>query len=304
MGTSFKTAVSHIRRSPFQALAASFVLTLTFFAFTVVSVLVYSSSKLLNYFETRPQVIAFLKSDVSEADISTLQKRLEDNSNTKDVRYVSKEEALSIYKSATSDNPLLGELVNASIFPASLEFSLADLTYAQDMIDSLKSEPTVESVGFTAALGGETSLSDVINRLKTVTGYIKIGGIAFVSLLGVTSIVILFVIISMRVIGRREEVDILNLIGATKGFIRKPLVTEAFIYTLSGVFLGWSIAFIAILYLAPTIVSYFGEIPILPKDAMGIFELFGIILAVEIVAGGLLALSGSLIAVSRVKKSR
>ncbi len=304
MRTPFKTALSHIRRSPFQALAASFVLTLTFFAFTVVSVLVYSSTKLLNYFETRPQVIAFLKSDVSESDISILQNRLEDNTNVKDVRYVSKEEALSIYKSATSDNPLLGELVNASIFPASLEFSLADLTYAEDMINGLKNENIVDSVGFTAALGGETSLNDVISRLKTVTNYIKIGGIAFVSLLAITSIVILFVIISMRIIGRREEVDILNLIGATKGFIRKPLVTEAFVYTISGVVLGWSIAFIAILYLAPAMVSYFGEIPILPKDALGIFELFGIILSIEILAGGILALSGSLVAISRVKKSR
>ena len=291
------------------------MLTLTFFAFTIVSVLVYSSSRLLNYFETRPQVIAFLKNDASDADIAALQGRLEENSNAKDVRYVSKEEALSIYKSATSDNPLLGELVNASIFPASLEFSVTDLTYAQDMIDSLKGESVVDSVGFTAALGGETSLNDVISRLKTVTGYIKVGGIGFVALLAVTSIVILFVITSMRVVGRREEVDILNLIGATKGFIRKPLVLEAFIYTLSGVILGWSIAFIAILYLAPTLVSYFGDIPILPKDALGLFKIFGVILSIEVVAGSLLALSGSLIAVgkarpttasevSRVKKSR
>jgi len=96
----------------------------------------------------------------------------------------------------------------------------------------------------------------------------------------------------------------LNLIGASKGFIRSPLVIEAFIYTLFGVLLGWAIAFIAVLYLSPSIVTYFGEIPILPKDVLGIFELFGVILGIEIVGGSLLALSGSLIAVSRVKKER
>ena len=79
---------------------------------------------------------------------------------------------------------------------------------------------------------------------------------------------------------------------------------EAFIYTLFGVILGWAIAFIAILYLAPTVVAYFGEIPILPKDALGLFELFGAILGIEIFAGVVLALSGSLIAISRVKKVR
>ncbi|EKE12238.1 MAG: hypothetical protein ACD_13C00249G0002 [uncultured bacterium] len=304
MNTHFKTAWSYIRRSPFQALSASFVLTLTFFVATLVSVLVYSSSKLLTYFETRPQVIAFLKSDAVDANIADLQGRLQENSHIKNVKYVSKEEALSIYKKATSDNPLLGQLVSPSIFPASLEFSVTDLSFAQDTIDKLKGESVVDSVGFTAALGGEASLNDVIGRLKTITTYVRIGGIVFVGLLATTSLVVLLVITSMRVVGRRDEVEILNLIGATKGFIRSPIVIEAFIYTLFGVILGWAIAFIAILYLAPTVVAYFGEIPILPKDALGLFELFGAILGIEIFAGVVLALSGSLIAISRVKKVR
>ncbi|MGA3291859.1 MAG: permease-like cell division protein FtsX [Candidatus Microgenomates bacterium] len=304
MNIHFKTAWGYIRRSPFQALAVSFVLTLTFFVATLVSTLVYSSSKLINYFETRPQVIAFLKSDAQDSDIADLQHKLEDNPHIKDVKYVSKEEALSIYKNATSDNPLLGQLVDPSIFPASLEFSVTDLSFAQNIIDQVKTENIVDSVGFTAALGGESSLNSVIQRLKTITTYVRIGGAVFVGLLAVTSLVVLLVITSMRVVGRREEVDILNLIGATKGFIRSPIVIEAFIYTIFGVVLGWAIAFIAVLYSAPTIVSYFGEIPILPKDVLGILELFGVILAIELFVGAALALSGSLLAVSRVKKVR
>lgn len=304
MNKHFKTAWGYIRRSPFQALSASFVLTLTFFVATVVSVLVYSSSKLLTYFETRPQVIAFIKSDASDTDIADLQHKLEGNPNIKDVKYIGKEEALTIYKNATSDNPELGELVNPSIFPASLEFSVTDLSFAESTIAELKTEKIVDSVGFTAALGGETTLNDVIKRLKTVTTYVKIGGIAFIGLLSASSLVMLLVITTMRVVGRREEVEILNLIGASKGFIRSPIMIEAFIYTLSGVIIGWAIAFIGILYLSPSVVTYFGNIPILPKDVLGLFKLFGIILGIEILGGSILALSGSLVAVSRVKKTR
>ena len=304
MKIHIKTAWDYIRRSPFQALAASFVLTLTFFVTTLVSVLVYSTSQLITYFETRPQVIAFIKSDTTETKIADLQHTLAADTHIKNVKYVSKEEALSIYKKATSDNPLLGQLVSPSIFPASLEFSVTDLSFAQSLIDKVKVEAIVDSVGFTAALGGESSLNDVVARLKTVTTYIRIGGIVFVALLSVTSLVVLLIITSMRVVGRREEVDILNLIGATKGFIRSPIIIEAFIYTLFGVILGWAVAFIGILYLSPTVVAYFGEIPILPRDALGIFELFGIIFAIEIIVGSILALTGSLVAISRVKKVR
>ena len=304
MNIHFKTAWDYIRRSPFQAFAASFVLTLTFFITTLVSVLVYSSSKLITYFETRPQVIAFLKADAKDSDIADLQHKLALDTHIENIKYVSKEEALSIYKKATSDNPLLGQLVSPSIFPASLEFSVTDLSFAQDIIKQVKSESIVDSVGFTAALGGESSLNDVVGRLKTITTYVRIGGIVFVGLLFATSLVVLLVITSMRVVGRREEVEILNLIGATKGFIRSPIIIEAFLYTISGVILGWAIAFIAILYLAPTAVAYFGEIQVLPRDVLGIFELFGVIFAIEVVTGAVLALSGSLLAVSRVKKAR
>jgi cell division protein FtsX len=300
----FRTAWDYIRRSPFQALAASFVLTLTFFVATLVSILVYSSSKLITYFETRPQVIAFLKTDAKDTDITNLQTKLTADPHIKDMKYVSKEDALSIYKNATSDNPLLGQLVSPSIFPASIEFSVSDLSFAQGIIDQVKSESIVDSVGFTAAVGGETSLNDVVTKLKTIALYVRVGGISFVGLLSLTSLIVLLIITSMRVVRRREEVEILNLIGATKGFIRSPIIIEAYIYTLFGVIVGWAIAFIAILYLAPTVVAYFGVIPILPKDIAGIFELFGIILGLEVVAGSVLATAGSLMAVSRVKKTR
>src|SRR3972149_7426680 len=128
MKTHFKVALDSIRRSPFQAIACISTLAVTFFVATIISVLVYSSSQILSYFETRPQVIAFLKSDASQEAINAFRNRLTSDQSLKDVRYVSKEDALSIYKNATSDNPLLGELVSPSIFPASLEFSVKDLS--------------------------------------------------------------------------------------------------------------------------------------------------------------------------------
>lgn len=300
----FKTALGYVRRSPFQALSATFVLTLTFFVATVVSILVYSSSQLINYFETRPQVIAFLKDSASETDIANLQHQLENDPRVKEVKYVSKEEALSIYKKATSDNPLLGELVSPSIFPASLEFSVKDLSYAQSIIDQVKGENIVDSVGFTAALGGESSLKDVVSRLQNISNYVRIGGAVFVGMLALASFVVLLIIISMRMATRREEVEILKLIGATQGFIRSPILIEALIYAFSGVVIGWAVAFIGVLYLAPTVVTYFGEIPILPRDPLGLIELFGIFLGIEAAAGIILALGGSMLAVSRVQKKK
>ncbi len=299
-----KTALGYLRRSPFQATAAIFVLSLTFFVATLVAILVYSSSRLLIYFETRPQVIAFIKDDATEANVNDLESRLAKDPKIKDLKYVSKADALSIYKKATSDNPLLGQLVSPSIFPASLEFSVTDLSFAQEVIDKLKSENAVASVGFTAAVGGQTNLNEVVTRLRTITNYIRIGGIIFTLVLGLASFIVLLITITMRMSSRKEEIEILNLIGATQGFIRSPIILEALFYGGIGVFIGWILAFIAVLYSAPMVSSYFGEIAVLPNNLTGMLSLFGLILGVEVVSGLILSLTGSLLAISRVRKGR
>ena len=161
-----KTSFQSIRRSPFQALAAVMVLSVTFFVATLIGVVLYGSSQILHEFETRPQVIAFIKKDVSGEKQNELKQKLEQDTRIRDIKLVTREEAVEIYKDATSDNPLLGELVSPAIFPASLEFSVEDLSFAQSVIDEIKSNDIVDSVSYTASLGGESELGAVLERLK------------------------------------------------------------------------------------------------------------------------------------------
>lgn len=299
-----KTAFSNIRRSPFQAFAAIFVLSVTFFVVTLMSLMVYASNNVLTYFETRPQIIAFIKDEIKAEEIAALQYKLEMDERVKEVKYVTKEQALEIYKEATADNPLLSELVSPSIFPASLEFSLNDLDYAEDIIGETKNEEIVDQVGFTASIGREDALQDSVDRLKTLTLYTRFGGGVFAAILTITSLLVLLIIISMRITTRREEVEVLDLIGATRGFIRKPLILEAITYAVVGVFMGWVVALILILYSTPAVLSYFNEIAVLPRDTLSLFGIFGMVLGVELFVGILLALIGSSLAISRAGRTK
>ncbi len=305
MSIHTKTAIDAIKRSPFQAMSAIFVMALTFFVATTVAVLVYASNNSLKYIETRPQIIAFLKSGVDQAEVTLLQSKLNNDVRLKEVKYVPKEEALEIYKQATVDNPLLSELVSPSVFPASLEFSVTDLTLAQTVISEVSSEEIVEQVGFTANIGGEQTLDDVLDRLKNISNYIRVGGIAFVAVLAGTSFLVLLVIISMRMASRKGEIEILSLIGATPSFVSKPIMMEGFLYSLIGVIIGWVSSLILWLYVSPTILNYFGQIPVLPKDPIPFFIMFLTFLGVEIVIGSVLSLVGTSIAINRsLKKLR
>lgn len=300
----FKTAISYLRRSPFQALSAVFVLTITFFVISLLAILVYSSQNVINYFQTRPQIIAFLKDGVQNEEVASLQNKISQNPMVKEVRYVSKEEALEIYKRATADNPLLAELVSPSIFPASLEFSLNDLSKAEEIINELKKQEIVDEVGFTATIGNESELGEVISRLKTIISYLRIGGGIFAGILLITSFLVLVFIIGLRLTTRKSEVEILDLLGAAPSFIKTPFLIEAIIYSMISVILGWGLNFILVIFLSPSLISYFGEIPVLPKDLLELILIFLLILVAEIFVGLLLAFLGVSIAVSRARPKR
>lgn len=297
-----KTAWKHIRRSPYQALTAVSIMTLTFFVATMLVVLGYATTSLLKYFETRPQLIAYLKKDASSEETAALQTKLASDVRVEGVKIVSKEEALEIYREATANNPLLAEFVSPKVFPASVEFSVKDLSFVQQLVEEVGQDPTVEEIAFTASLGDSQNLSQVIERLVRFSNYIRVGGGAFVGFLIATSLLVLLVIISMRISARREEIEILQLIGATPGFIRTPFLIEGMLYGVVGAFTGWLLALLLTLYISPSLINFFKDIPFLPTDIMALLGLFGVVIAGEVVLAALLGTVGSLFAIKRYLK--
>jgi len=77
MSTLQKT-FTQIRRSPFQGLAAIMITTLTLLVISVFSLISFGSIKILQYFESAPQVIGFFKpgEDLSDIQISNIKVQL------------------------------------------------------------------------------------------------------------------------------------------------------------------------------------------------------------------------------------
>src|SRR5260221_2891047 len=95
---SVKTTARQIRRSPYQAIAAIFIMMLTFLAISVFAFIVFGSSVAIKYFESKPQATAFFKDDVKQSDIDYLQRTLQQTGKVSHMRFVSKKQALEIYK--------------------------------------------------------------------------------------------------------------------------------------------------------------------------------------------------------------
>lgn len=282
----FQIAWKHIRRSPYQALAALVIMVLTFFVISVFTLLSFGSENILNYFETRPQITAFLEDEVTQEQIENLKIRLKNTEKVAELKYTSKEEALAIYREQNKDDPLLLEMVTADILPASLDVSAVDSASLPELAEILRGAEGVEEVLFQ---------EDVVATLTSWTQMIRKVGLILVSFLVLISLLVVLIIVGMKISIKKEEVEILRLLGASGGYIRNPFLLEGALYGVFGALLAWGLVYLCLLYATPFLTSFFGEISLLPIPLEFMFALLG----GEVLLGVLIGSLASFLAVRR-----
>lgn len=245
---------THIRRSPYQAMAAILTMFLTFLVSGAFGLTVATSFLVLHYFESKPQATVFFKDDSQKAEADALSTTLNATGKIASLKYVSKEEALAIYKEQNKNDPLLLEMVNADILPASLEVSATDPRHLKELEPIMKGAAGVEEVIYQ---------KDVVDTLVSWTNAVRLVGGVLVILLSIDAILIVMTIIGMKVALKKEEVEILKLIGASKWYIQFPFLLEGGIYGVLGGFMAWVVIFSLILWFRTAILSFLGIIPII-----------------------------------------
>lgn len=285
-----KFAKRNIRRSPFQAIAASMVMFLTFFVLTIFALLATGSEIVLKYYESKPQVIVFFKDASTEKDVTAIQNALQTDDRIVSTKYVSKEEALNIYKERNKKDPALLELVTASILPASLEISTQSPKDLTPIAEILRREPVISDV---------IVPDDVINTLTRATMIIRLVGSSVVAFLILFSTMVILMVIGFKIRLKRDEIEIMRLIGASTQFIRTPFILEGIFYGLTGAAAAWIISYLLLWYFTPLLQGYLGEIQLLPVSPLYMLALLGVELIVAFLVGSL----GSYGAVRRYLRS-
>lgn len=285
----WNTMWNHIRRSPYQAMAAILIMMLTFLAVSVFTILVVGSSGVISYFESKPQVTAFFKDDASQASITSLENELKATGKVSSMKFVSKDEALKIYREQNKNDPLLLELVTADVLPASLEISTTNLADLPDLSTFLKSSPAVQEVVYQ---------KDVVSSLTIWTNAIRIIGVLLIGLLSIVSVFIMSIIVGMKISHKKDEIEIMQLIGATKWYISNPFVLEGIFYGVVGAFFGWAVSSIILFATTPLLESFLRGIPIIPAP----WWFYVAMLGGELILAVLLGIFSSLLAVMRYIK--
>jgi len=175
------------------------------------------------------QVQVYLKEDASPADIKILQKEFASDPAIEVVRFVSKTDARLRFQRDFPSLRDLPERVGGNPFPASFDLEIRDADRNPEGLDRIaktyQKAPGVEEVrydrGWTERLVGLVALA-------------RRGGYGLGALLAFAALVTVGAVVQLTVLARREEIEIMKLVGATAAFIRGPFLLAAAVQGLAG----------------------------------------------------------------------
>ncbi len=276
----------NIRRTPYQAMAAMMVMFLTFFVVGVFLLLALGSQQILTYYESKPQAIAFFKDGTTTTDVEAIQNSLWQTNRVTELKYVSKEDALEIYRERNKNNPVLLELVTANILPSSLEIATISPQDLTPIVEIIRKEPVIEEVVYP---------EDVVKTLASAARVIRVVGISAVSFLLLFAILAVLMIVGFKIRVQRTEIETMKLLGASKWFIRSPYLLEGIFYGFIGVLISWIFTYGIMWYVSPFIQNALGELRLLPAPPLAMLAILGVEVLLSLIVGGI----GSYAAVRR-----
>ncbi len=292
MTKAITVAWQRIRRAPYQTIAAVSIMTMTLFLASVFFLIAAGSQTVLNFFETRPQVNAYFNADYvpTNQQVTDIKNRIEGTGLVSDFKYVSKDDALKLYRDLNKSDPLLIEAVTAEMLPASIEISAKTPQDLKNIADRLKKESGIDDVRYA---------EDIVSSLTQWTNSVRIIGASFVCTHILITLIIILLIIGIKAANRRDEILLLQLVGATSGYISAPFIWEGIIYGLFGAVIAWGVSYLLLLSSMNFLNSFLSGIPVLPVSVWFMLKLLAGELATGVVVGSL----GGIIATRRFLKS-
>lgn len=250
--------------------------------------------------EEQVSLTVYVADDASDKDISQLESYIKGLEGVASVGFTDKDQALENFKSTNAANPdIVDQLDGMNPLPASVDVELSDPQLVSQVAESIRSNKTFEKVAEDSE-NPSASLKygeSTVDRLFSMTNYIRYIGFALIILLIFVAMVFINNTIRLAILARRKEIAIMRLVGASNGFIRGPFLMEGALHALIGALLAVVTIELLRNFALPQLSNTLMWLPV-NLD----FSVFLMVYAVLILAGLIIGLIGSALAMRRYLK--
>lgn len=175
------------------------------------------------------EIQIFLEDDIKKEEIETIGNKIKSSDGVKNVKFLTKEEAMKDMKEDWGEEGDLLEGLEENPLPNSYIIQLEDIEYADAVVENIKGMKGIEEVKY---------YRDIIEKLLSTANYIRITGVIIIVILMAVSVFIISNTIKITVTARKREVNIMKYVGATNGYIRGPFIIEGILLGLIGALLS------------------------------------------------------------------
>jgi cell division transport system permease protein len=284
----------NMRRNLFPNATTIGVITISVLIFSAFSLIAFNLAAFLKIWEDKIEVIAYLKRKTPASEVETALDKIRQMRGVESVKYVSPSDAMAFMEIKLGGQKNLLEGIQPAVLPPSLEIQLTreyrNSTKIGEVVSQLKQFPQVEEIQY----GQEwVQMFSSLVRILRVTQWV-LGGLLLLAMAFIISNTL-----QLTISSRREEIEIMQLVGASPSFIQVPFYMEGMIQGLLGAGLALLFLFllqkIILFYLPFFMKDWLPGIPILflpPHTLIGI-----------LLGGMILGFLGSFMASVRFLKS-
>ena len=211
---------SYQRKKSTNNLVSLFVINTIVLFFLSIAILTYlKSTSIENYFKENVTVSIYLKNSSRDSDIKQINKFLNLNENVKSIEFISKEDAAELFANEIGEefvgflgyNPLL-DLISVRLFGDKI-----DIYNIEEFIESLDNFEFIEEIEYDKPL-----VESLVNNFKKIGILIVITSVLFF----ITSFILINNSIKISIYSKRDIIKTMQLVGATKSFIRRPFIAS------------------------------------------------------------------------------
>jgi cell division transport system permease protein len=226
---SFEKYQKRRLRSSYFSVIISIALVL--FLVGILGLIVLKTNSITKHFKEKVAITVFLKDDAKNDDIKILQAELKKAEYTKSVTFISKSEAAKIYSEEIGENFLdfLGENPLKDAFDVSLKSDFVTPEKMLEIENQLKIRSIVAEVSY------DKPLIEILTKNITRLSFWML---LFSGLFTLIAVVLINSSIRLSVYSKRFTIKTMQMVGATKGFIRVPFIIQSIKLGIIGAFVS------------------------------------------------------------------
>ena len=293
----FKQSLQGFARNLSTTLGSIITIFLSLFIIGVFLVGALVVDNIVKSVENEVSITAYIADDARQSDIDATEEYIQGLEGVSSVTFTTKEEALENFRNMSSNAAIVDEL-GGNPLPASINVELSDPQAVEQVAASIEANETFKRIADEPNPADSLKYGQrTVERLFSVTNYIRYVGLALIILLVFISLVFINNTIRLAIMARRKEIAIMRLVGASNGFIRGPFLMEGALHAVIGALLAAGCIELLRQFALPRLQQSLAFLPISIDGST-----FLLIYLVLLVAGLIIGLIGSAFAMRRYLK--